>query len=267
MRSSRCKMKVNRYSLEMKCIFFKKWKQLAIKELTERCTSSLNSWSLKQNLVMFEILSVTGSEMREAWQNFTPQRNQECCFLKKLLNEIHEFTFVPKRLLHVCLTAVPFQPQVVHWAVTHTLHDRMLIRLWITCTQSSSPTSISRCSKVPMTTAGQAATLWITEKVPHAKRSYWHPPGDQKATWALSRKSKTFSPGYCSHGDDLSHGLFPFSAAHWALVRALLVQTLWDTLAVLPWSPSLEAQRACALMLAEMHTPVWTCPSLPREPQ
>lgn len=106
MRSSRCKMKVNRYSLEIKCIFLKERKQLAIKELTERCTSSPNSWSLKQNLAMFEIVSVTGSEMREAWQNFTPQRNQERCFIIELLKEIHEFTFVSKSFLHVCLTAV-----------------------------------------------------------------------------------------------------------------------------------------------------------------
>lgn len=87
-------MKVSRYSLEIKCIFLKQWKQLAIKELTERCTRSPNSLSLKQNLVMFEIIGVTGSEMRKTWQNFTPQRNPEHCFIEELLKEIHEFIFV-----------------------------------------------------------------------------------------------------------------------------------------------------------------------------
>lgn len=42
----------------------KQRKQLAIKEPMERCTRSPSSLSLKQNLIMFEMIDVTGSEVR-----------------------------------------------------------------------------------------------------------------------------------------------------------------------------------------------------------
>lgn len=125
-----------------------------------------------------------------------------------------------------------------------------------------------RCLSIPHLDAdfsGQAATLWITEKVPHAKRSYWNPSGGQRATWALSRKSRTFSPSYCSHGDDLSHGFFH---SHWhteplsETFSSKPFETLWQSCPkALPWS----SMCLCSNAGRNAHTSLYL-PCLPRDP-
>lgn len=222
---------------------------------------------------MFEIIGVTGSEMRKTWQNFTPQRNPEHCFIEELLKEIHEFIFVSLKAsaclfnsCHIPATSCASCSYThspggnvnqaldhlhtlllshFHFQVFWGTHDRSSMTI---CDQNNlpplaadSPALFFYCvlpesleflvspldalrgckcistqpehlahslecvsprfhacwdmrrilcaaqahteSQMPFhpppgcSSSAQAATLWITEKVPHAKRSHWHPSG------------------------------------------------------------------------------------------